>query len=589
MSAEKPKKQRDRSPVSRKLLRQVKHARIFLGCAILFGVLGACATIAQMVFLSKVVDRVFLGGEGLEQVRLLLVLLLGAVVLRSGLLWLREIVAQRGAVYLKSELRERLFAHLMRLGPSYAGGERTGELVTATVEGVERLDAYFSRYLPQVVLSALVPLLIAAYVLPLDPVSAIVLMTTAPAIPVLMILVGNRAEESVQQQWVTLSRMSAHFLDVLQGLPTLKIFGRSIAERKRVAEVSNEFRQRTLKVLRFAFLSGLVLEFTATISIALVAVALGMRLLYGNISFEVAFLVLLLAPEFYRPLRELGVHRHAGMEGKAAAGRIFELLGTPASVSSGSLASVRPTGQLSIEFNDVSYSYPGSVRPALSGVSLTLPAGSCTAVVGPSGAGKSTLVNLLVRFADPESGRITANGLCIEDLSVETWREKVALVPQRPYLFYGSVLDNVRLARPDATREEIERAVALAGASGVVERLQQGYDTEVGERGVRLSGGEVQRLAIARAFLKDAPVLIMDEPSSSLDPESERLIGIALERLRRDRTVLVVAHRLNTIYRADRIAMLEEGRLVEVGNHTDLIERSGPYACFMGAHKRMLA
>jgi ATP-binding cassette subfamily C protein CydD len=420
-------------------------------------------------------------------------------------------------------------------------------------------------------------------------VSAIVLMTTAPAIPVLMILVGNRAEESVQQQWVTLSRMSAHFLDVLQGLPTLKIFGRSIAERKRVAEVSNEFRQRTLKVLRFAFLSGLVLEFTATISIALVAVALGMRLLYGNISFEVAFLVLLLAPEFYRPLRELGVHRHAGMEGKAAAGRIFELLGTPASVSSGSLASVRPTGQLSIEFNDVSYSYPGSVRPALSGVSLTLPAGSCTAVVGPSGAGKSTLVNLLVRFADPESGRITANGLCIEDLSVETWREKVALVPQRPYLFYGSVLDNVRLARPDATREEIERAVGLAGASGVVERLQQGYDTEVGERGVRLSGGEVQRLAIARAFLKDAPVLIMDEPSSSLDPESERLIGVALERLRRDRTVLVVAHRLNTIYRADRIAMLEEGRLVEVGNHTDLIERSGPYACFVGAHKRMLA
>jgi ATP-binding cassette subfamily C protein CydD len=587
MSAEKATKQREGSPVSRELLRQVKHAKIFLGCAIVLGVLGVWATIAQMVFLSKIVDRVVLGGEGFEQVRLLLVLL-GAVVLRSGLLWLREIVAQRGAVYVKSELRERLFAHLIRLGPHYASGERTGELAATTVEGVERLDAYFSRYLPQVVLSAFVPLLIAAYVLSLDPVSAIVLMATAPAIPVLMVLVGSRAEESVQRQWAALSRMSAHFLDVLQGLPTLKIFGRSTAERERVAEVSDEFRERTLKVLRFAFLSGLVLEFTTTISIALVAMALGMRLLYGNISFEAAFLVLLLAPEFYRPLRELGVHRHVGMEGKAAARRIFEILGTPAPVSARSSAAY-PTGRLSIEFGDVGYSYPGSARPALSGVNLTLPACTCTAVVGPSGAGKSTLVNLLMRFADPESGRITANGISIEGLSVETWREKVALVPQRPYLFYGSVLDNIRLARPDATREEIEQAVVLAGASGAVERLPQGYDTKVGERGVRLSGGEAQRLAMARAFLKDAPVLVMDEPSSSLDPESERLIGIALERLRRDRTVLVVAHRLNTIYRADRIAMLEEGRLVEVGNHTDLIERSGPYACFVGAHKRMLA
>src|SRR5919202_736218 len=589
MSAEEATKQREGSPVSRELLRQVKHARIFVGCAIVLGVLSACTTVAQMVFLSKIVDRVFLGGGGFEQVRLLLLFLLGAVVLRSGLVWLREIVAQRGAVYVKSELRERLFAHLMRLGPNYARGEGTGDLAATTIEGIERLDAYFSRYLPQMVLSAFVPLLIAAYVLPLDPVSAILLVATAPAIPVLMVLVGNRAEESMQRQWTALSRMSAHFLDVLQGLPTLRIFGRSTAERERVAEVNDEFRERTLKVLRFAFLSGLVLEFTATISIALVAVALGMRLLYGNISFEVAFVVLLLAPEFYRPLRQLGVHRHAGMEGKAAAGRIFEILATPAPVRSGSGTTAHPTGQLSIEFCAVTYRYPGSTRTALSGVSLTLPVGTCTALVGPSGAGKSTLINLLMRFADPESGRITANGISIEELSVETWREKVTLVPQRPYLFYGSVLDNIRLARLDATRGEIEQAVALAGAAGVVEQRPQGYDTEVGERGIRLSGGEAQRLAIARAFLKDAPVLVMDEPSSSLDPESERLIAMALERLTRDRTVLIIAHRLNTVYRADQIAMLEEGRLVEVGDHADLIERGGPYARFVGAFKRMLA
>jgi ATP-binding cassette subfamily C protein CydD len=574
--------------MNRELLRQVKPARIFLICTIALGMLGAVATIAQMFFLSLVVDRVFLAGESLEEVRALLLLLLGAVVLRSGLLWLREVVAQRGAVRVKNQLRERLFAHLMLLGPNYTGGERTGELSATAAEGVERLEAYVGRYLPQMALSVFVPLLIFAYLLSVDPISAVLLLATAPAIPVLMILVGSHAEEHMQGQWAALSRMSAHFLDVLQGLPTLKIFGRGAAERERVAEVSDEFRARTLKVLRYAFLSGFVLEFIATLSIALVAVALGVRLLIGNIPFEAAFLVLLLAPEFFRPLRDLGVHRHAGMEGKTSAERIFEILNTPEPTSKASGPASQPSVPLSIEFNYVGYGYPGSEKPALSGVDLTLPVGTCTALVGRSGAGKSTLVNLLVRFLDPDSGRITANGVPIDELSVEGWRENVALVPQRPYLFYGSVLENIRLARPDATREEVERTAELAGASGFIERLPRGFDTEVGERGVRLSGGEAQRVAIARAFLKDAPVLVMDESTSSLDPESERLIGDALVRLMQDRTVLVIAHRLNTVYRADRIAVLQAGRLAESGTHADLIERSGPYARLVGTYKRTL-
>ncbi len=572
--------------MNRELLRQIKPARIFLICTIALGMLGTVATIAQMLSLSLVVDRVFLDGESLEGVRTLLLLLLGAVVLRSGLLWLREVVAQRGAVRVKSELRERLFAHLMRLGPGYTGGERTGELAATAVEGVERLDAYVGRYLPQMALSVFVPLLIFAYLLSVDPISAVLLLATAPAIPVLMVLVGSHAEQHMQGQWAALSRMSAHFLDVLQGLPTLKIFGRGATERERVAEVSDEFRERTLKVLRYAFLSGFVLEFIATLSIALVAVTLGVRLLMGNIPFEAAFLVLLLAPEFFRPLRELGVHRHAGMEGKTSADRIFEILNTPAPTSKASGTETRPSGPLTIEFRDVGYGYPDSEQPALSGIELTLPAGSCTALVGRSGAGKSTLVNLLVRFLDPDTGRITANGIPIDELSVEGWRENLALVPQRPYLFYGSVLENIRLARPTATREEIEQAAELAGASEFIERLPRGYDTEVGERGVRLSGGEAQRVAIARAFLKDAPVLVMDESTSSLDPESERLIGDALVRLMRDRTVLVIAHRLNTVYRADRIAVLQAGRLAEVGTHAELIERGGPYARLVGTYKR---
>jgi ATP-binding cassette subfamily C protein CydD len=277
------------------------------------------------------------------------------------------------------------------------------------------------------------------------------------------------------------------------------------------------------------------------------------------------------------------------MEGKTSADRIFEILSAPAPTSNASGVADRPSGPLSIGFGDVGYGYPGSEQPALSGLDLTLPAGTCTALVGRSGAGKSTLVNLLVRFLDPDSGQITANGIPIEELSVEDWRENVALVPQRPYLFYGSVLENLRLARPSATRKEIERAAELAGASEFVDRLPRGYDTEIGERGVRLSGGEAQRLAIARAFLKDAPVLVMDESTSGLDPESERLIGDALVRLMRNRTVLVIAHRLNTVYRADRIAVLQDGRVAETGTHGELIERGGPYARLVGTHKRTFA
>ncbi len=538
-----------------------------------------------MVFLSRIVDRVFLGGKDLAEVTTPLFMLLVAAVLRAALLWVREVTAQRGAVRVKSELREQLLAHILRLGPAYASGERSGELVTTATEGVERLEPYFSRYLPQMFLSAFVPLMVAAYIFPRDLSSAVLLLVTAPVIPVMMILVGSYAEEHMQRQWLALSRMGAHFLDALQGLPTLKAFGRADEEKEKVARVSEEFRERTLRVLRFAFLSGLVLEFMTAVAIALVAAVLGLRVINGAISFEDAFLVLLLAPEFYRPLRELGVHRHAGMEGKAAAQRIFEILDTPAPVSMSDQNPAPPSGGLTIELSGVEFTYPGAERPALRDVSLTLRAGARTAVVGRSGSGKSTLVKLLLRFMDSRSGAITANGVPIAELPVESWREHVALVPQRPYLFYGSVLENIRLARPEATTAEVEKAADLAGAARFIQSLPRGYDTQIGERGLRLSGGEAQRLAIARAFLKDAPLLVLDEPTSSLDPESEELIRTALERLARDRTTLIVAHRLNTVYSADQIVVLDEGRVSEVGTHDRLIERGGLYSRLTGAYE----
>jgi ATP-binding cassette, subfamily C, bacterial CydD len=551
------------------------------------GLLAAAATIVQLVALGKVVAGVFLEGADLLEVRGLLLLLLGASILRSCLVWGREVAGQRGAVRVKSELRERLLAHVLRLGPSYTKDERTGELATTATEGVEKLDAYVGRYLPQVSLSALVPLMIAGYILPRDLSSAVLLLVTAPVIPVLMVLVGSYAEEHTRRQWRALARMGASFLDAMQGLTTSKVFGRSADEGEKVAAASEEFRRRTMKVLRYAFLSGLVLEFMTAAAIGLVAVTLGVRVISGNMPFEVAFLVLLLTPEFYKPLRELGVHRHAGMEGSAAADRIFEILSTPARVRQDSGALDLASDKISIELSGAGYTYPGSEGPALRDISLVLPAGTRTALVGRSGSGKSTLVNLLMRFVDPDLGAIRANGVKITDLPPEVWRENLALVPQRPHLFLGSVLENIRLARPDASREEIEEAADLAGAAGFIRQLPEGYETGIGERGSRLSGGEAQRIAIARAFLKDALVLVMDEATSSLDPESERMIRTALERLTDGRTVLVVAHRLNTLYSADRIAVLDGGRLAETGTHQDLIQTNGPYASLVNAYGRV--
>ena len=597
-------------------LLQIKQVRNVLMLTVIFGLLSTIVLIAQMTFLSKIVDQVFLAHRNLAQVTVLLFFLLITMVIRAGLIWCREVTTQRGAIRVKAMLRERLFAHVLQLGPSYCKNERTGELVASASEGIERLDAYISRYLPQTVLSVVVPLLIAAYILPIDWSSALLLAVTAPVIPLMMILVGSYAESHIKQQWTALSRMSAYFLDVVQGLPTLKLLGRSGSQHERIGRVSNSFRERTMKVLRIAFLSGMVLELMVAFAIGLIAVTLGVRLINGAISFEAAFLVLLLTPEFYHPLRELGVQRHAGMEGKAAATRIFEILETPlpievenrvgaspgvrprpdtlSSLTDGrtpgdaptyvvDVADTRPsTSQLSIEFSNVSYTYPGNNRPAINGINLTLPAQTCTALVGKSGAGKSTLVNLLMRFLDAQDGNITVNGIPLPSLPVEMWRSYIALVPQRPYLFYGSVQANIRLARPDASDDEIIEAAQLAGADEFIKRLPQGYDTEIGERGTRLSAGQAQRIAIARAFLKNAPLLILDEPTSSLDPESETLIRRALEQLVRDRTVLVIAHRYNTIAHAQQIAVLEEEQIVEVGSHGDLLGNNGMYAHLTG-------
>jgi ATP-binding cassette subfamily C protein CydD len=446
-------------------------------------------------------------------------------------------------------------------------------------------------------LAALVPLTVLVFVFPLDWVSGLVLLVTAPLIPLFMILIGNLADALTRRQWTSLSRMSAHFLDVLQGLTTLKLFTRSREQVHTIARISDQFRETTMGVLRVAFLSALVLEMLSTISTALVAVQIGLRLLYGQMSFEQGFFILILAPEFYLPLRLLGARFHAGMQGLAAAQRIFEVLATsplPGSTVGLGQAEV-PAGASErqapprLSFSGVHYAYEAGQRPALNGVSFDLAAGERVALVGPSGAGKSTVAYLLLRFIEPDRGQIAVDGRPLSEQSRPAWRQRVAWVPQNPYLFHGTVAENICLARPGlqwkAELDEVEWAARQAHAHTFIEALPQGYDTPIGERGVRLSGGEAQRLALARAFLKDAPFLLLDEATANLDPEIEALIQDALERLVEGRTALVIAHRLATVYRASRVLVMDGGRIVEEGSHAALLEAGGVYERLVGAYR----
>jgi thiol reductant ABC exporter CydD subunit len=551
--------------------------------------------VGQAWLLASAVDAAFLGKADLPGVAPYLLGLAATAALRAAATWGQEVVAQRFSGSVRQAVRDRLLRRLLALGPRFASGERAGELAHTLVGGVDAMDPYLAQYLPQSRLALLVPLLVWGAVLRADPLSALVLLLTFPLIPLFMWLIGGAAEERTHRQWVTLSRLAARFLDAVQGLATLRALGRAADEAETIARASERHREVTMGVLRLAFVSALVLEALATLGTAVVAVEVGLRLLYARVAFREALFVLVLAPEFYRPLRALGAAFHAGMAGRQAAARIAEVmeaegpLAAPAVEAEAVPATpaVAPAAARSeppaIAFEDVRFAYDAASAPALDGFSLALPRGATVALVGPSGAGKTTVAHLLLGFLEPGRGTITVDGAPLPALAPEAWRRRVAWVPQRPRLFHGTVRDNVVLARPGASGAELAEAAARSRLDTVLRGLPRGWETPVGEGGERLSGGEAQRVALARAFLKNAPVLVLDEPTAQLDPESESAVVEAIEDLRKGRTVLLVGHRLTTVARADRIALVARGRVVEEGTHRQLGAAGRGYARLLAA------
>jgi thiol reductant ABC exporter CydD subunit len=542
--------------------------------SVLVGLGIAGCVLIQAGLLARLITDAFVHGSGLADLREPLALLAVVVVARAFLAWAQDVVAARSSATVKQQLREALLGHAAALVPSATSalaGRRTADLAALATRGIDALDAYFARYLPQLVLAVLVPPLVLLRIGVADVLSAIVVLVTLPLIPVFLVLVGWSTQRLTQRQWSSLQTLSRHFLDVVEGLPTLRVFGRAKAQVETVGRVTDEWRRATLRVLRLSFLSALVLELTATLSVALVAVSVGLRLLDGDVALQTALLVLILAPEAYLPLRQLGVHYHAATEGVAAAEQVFEILERPVPVT-GARADVPDLRAATIRVDHLTVWYSGRDRPALSDLDLVVEPGELVAVVGPSGCGKSTLLSVLMRFVEPTGGMVWLDGgddgrrmeIDLADLDAAAWRRQVAWVPQRPALLAGTVADNIRLgaagmgdagADGSADGSTVRRALALAAGDDI------DPGAKVGEDGVGLSLGQRQRVALARAFYRaltsDVRLLLLDEPTAHLDLMTEARVVATLRALAGDRTILVVAHRPAIAASADRMVSVE--------------------------------
>jgi thiol reductant ABC exporter CydD subunit len=534
-----------------RLLRRTRAARVALGVDVVLGLAATGCVLGQAAVVAALVAGAFDGRPVGEQGRLLAVLV-GLVVARAVLAGSVESVGRWAAGRVMSELRRALVRDRLRGGGPATDRAETGEIATAAVAGVDALEVYLARYLPQVVLAVAVPVAVLVVTLAIDPTSAAIMLVTLPAIPVLMALVGRFGEERARARWQALSRLSNHVLDVVRGLPTLRAYNRAEAQADLVGASAEQYRLTTMQVLRVSFLSGAVLDLAATIGTALVAVTLGIRVIDGDVGLQAALTVLLLTPELYAPIRSLGAQYHASVDGLAAAERILDLLGPDAPPAR---AGARCPDWREVRLAGVTVERPGRAGPVLAGCDLRLRRGEVVALVGPSGVGKSTVAAVLLGLCRPDRGVVTVDGHDLGTLDQDWWHRQVGWLPQRPTMFRGTIRDNIALGDPSASAERVAEAARLAGVAEFVGELRLGYDTRIGAGGRGLSAGEQRRVALARALLPDAPLLVLDEPTANLDPEAAAVVADAIARVAAGRAVLVVEHRPDLVP-ADRTVVL---------------------------------
>ena len=570
-----------------RLLALAKGVRWRILFAAVVGMLAVVAGVARLAVAAVVIFKIIHEGAEFSSIMWPLAGMIALILVRSGLQYLQEVISHHTANVVKVALRERLYQHCLALGPGYFDQSRTGDVLMSLAEGVERLEAFFGRYLPQMIVAALAPVLIFAFMAIIDFRTGLVFLAFALLTLVLPNIFHRWTRTSSMARRDAYGALGADFLDAVQGLPTLKAFGQSKARGLLLADRARALFRTTMGVLA-ANSATSALTILGIASGAAVALAWGaVRVSDGELELRSLLIVLMLGVEIFRPLRELVQLYHDGMIAMSSAEGIFDIMDAPVDVADAATSPSPLQLAPEVTFEGVNYAYSGGRRPALHDLSFTLNAGETLGLVGPSGAGKSTIVWSILRFFDPQSGRVLLGGTDIREISLSQLRDQVAVVTQDTYLFHGTVAENLRFGGPNATQEQLEAAAKTANAHDFISHLPQGYDTIVGERAVRLSGGQKQRIAIARAVLKDAPILILDEALSNVDAENEAVIQVALDHLMEGRTTLIIAHRLSSVVKADRIIVLEDGRLVESGNHGELVAAGGVYAELMAQQREL--
>lgn len=563
--------------VDKKLLREARRQRLLFAGSVLASLGAAAAILWQTWSVAVIVDGIFMGSASRAALVASFLTALVALALRITLDCAEEMCSLRLATRVKMDLRARLVEKLAQLSPAQLETLQAGKLLNLLYDGIDTLENYFSGYLPQLFKAVFIPVLFLIVIFPRDPLSAVVMLVTLPLIPVFMILVGKWTQRESVRQWVLLTRFAAFLQDVLAGLVTLKSLGRSRQQGEKIGEISEAYRKATFSVQKWAFISSLALELVATISIAMVAVGLGLRLCNGTLTFLIGFYILLLAPEYYQPMRTLGQYFHSGINAQEAAKSIYAFLEIePWPMPGGDHAEEKVT---SIRFEHVSYRYPDAAEDAVHDVSLTLSAGQSLAFVGDSGSGKTTLMMLAMGFLTPTAGTIFVNEVPLEKWRRDAYHARLAAVLQTPYIFQGTVRENIAFAG-DLSAEAAARAAKIAdqvGLTALLRTLPTGLDTRIGQGGQQLSGGQTALLLVARALYRESDVLFLDEMTDNLDVESERALVDALAPLTRGRATWIIAHRLQTLRQVDRIVVMRHGRITASGSYEEIVDDAGHF------------